>query len=149
MKTKTLSNIVLEWLEDKSKKKVASDDLLYGELINSLELLELLTFIEMELNIQIQLTHLPPSSFRTVFDLLSTVEEYSNKDSDRRWYLVKTSKDIIEFRMWIEFQFDRKIAFKLNNSEILIGIPAEMKNFNQIITKIEKEVDYIERYQIN
>ncbi|GAM12847.1 hypothetical protein SAMD00020551_0982 [Mesobacillus selenatarsenatis SF-1] len=51
--------------------------------------------------------------------------------------------------MWIEFQFDRKIAFKLNESEILIGIPAEMENFNQIITKIEKEVDYIERYQIN
>lgn len=149
MKTKTLSNVVLDWLEDKSQKKIASDDLLYGELINSLELLELLTFIEMELNIQIQLTHLPPSSFRTVFDLLSTVEEYSNKDSERRWYLVKTSKDIIEFRMWIEFQFDRKIAFKLNESEILIGIPAEIKNFNQILTKIENEVDYIERYQIN
>ncbi|CAN7535869.1 hypothetical protein [Rossellomorea sp. LjRoot5] len=146
MKTKSLSEAVLEWLEEKSHKKVSHDDILYGELINSLQLLELITFIEMDQGVHIQLTHLPPSSFRTVRDLLSTVNESTQQDLVRHWYVVRTDKDLIEFRMWIEFQFDRNIAFKLTENEILLGIPANIQNYSQVMTKIEKEVDYIDRY---
>ncbi|PRX79751.1 hypothetical protein B0G93_101501 [Bacillus sp. V-88] len=146
LKTKSLSDVVVEWLEEKSHKKVSHDDILYGELVSSLELLELITFIEMDQGVHIQLTHLPPSSFRTVRDFLSTVNEHSQQDLVRHWYVVRTDKDVIEFRMWIEFQFDRNIAFKLTESEILLGIPVNTQNFSQVITKIEKEVDYIDRY---
>ncbi|MGD6892506.1 hypothetical protein [Bacillus mobilis] len=144
LNTNKISDVVIEWLEERTKKSVKQEDLLYGKLVTSLELLELLTYVELKLHLQVQLAHLPPSSVKTVGDLLAAIDKFSKIDLKRKWFLIKTKQELLDFRLWVEFQFERKVAVKLNSDGLMLGISVEEEEFDIILQKIKKEVHYIE-----
>ncbi|HDX9703229.1 hypothetical protein P4483_23210 [Bacillus thuringiensis] len=144
LNTNKISDVVINWLEERTKKSIKQEDLLYGKLVTSLELLELLTYVELKLHLQVQLAHLPPSSVKTVGDLLVAIDKFSKIDLKRKWFLIKTKQELLDFRLWIEFQFERKVAVKLNSDGLMLGITVEEEEFDIILQKIKKEVYYFE-----
>ncbi|RQW19078.1 hypothetical protein EH196_19235 [Bacillus sp. C1-1] len=137
---------IIGWLEEKNNKQVYFDDPLYGNLINSLELLELISYLEVEFNFTVSISELTNNSIQKVnqfiLDIYRNISFYN-----REWYSINIEEDVLDFKSWLDVQFQRKISLKVDNEQLLIGIPYEDKDREMILEKISRVVNSIEKLQ--
>lgn len=136
---------IVAWFSKKNKK-VDCSKRLNDQNIDSLEILDLLSYLEMQLNIYFNLRNLDNNAYFSVEKLSKALASNYSIISCTTWYKVITDLDLISFRKWIEFQFERAVLFKIIDNNVLIGIQ-DNENSDKIFNHIKKVVIDIELYK--
>ncbi|ARE20918.1 hypothetical protein [Lactococcus lactis] len=145
MTNKEILEEMLKWFS-KRKKYVDTRTRINEQDIESLELLELFSYLETRFNVQFNLKELNKKSYESLENLSIGLSKNFNNIAWTDWYAVVVNIELPIFRRWLEFQFDRLVLFKIVDGKVLVGIQ-QGKNSKDSLRKIKEVVEKIEPYK--
>lgn len=133
-----------EWLSRKGKN-ISIKESINNQDITSLEILELLSELEVKLNVTFVLSQLTNDDYFSLQSLSNALQNNFYPVAQLIWYRVEPKYDLYNFKNWIEIQFNREVKFKVLENTVLVGVPQNWE-YTKILDKLRKVVEQIERY---